>query len=453
MSFGLTQKDRRDIKNKNSVFSRFVRTAEHFFPHLSDMLNRMDDPRHQSYITYKQSALIMLVLMKYVCGINSMRGMTREFNTDGAIRNLSYLCRQDLKDKPDWQTINNYLEKLDNEELQGIIQDMVRILIKTRTFNPYTIMGRYPVIIDGTDYAYFRDKHSPHDLVKKITDKETGEAAYQYFNKALEAKVLLAPGLLVSIATEFIENEDEKVTKQDCELNAGYRLLMKLKKAFPRLNIIVVGDALYAVMPFMKAVKDCRWDYIFRIKAGRQEKLMEDFADLLTQVEEDETIRDIIDGEKGIAQFVNHVEEVTDKEETCNMIRYLYRTEQTIKDFSWVSSIEITQRNVTHLVKTGRGRWSIEESFFVQKCGIYDLEHHCSENYNAMKNHYLLVQIADMIMRLFTEYDQVVYRLKEGMKHTASDLFISFITHQLSADDIKYIQTKTALHLCFTLVN
>ena len=453
MSFGLTQKDRRDIKNRNSVFSRLVRTTEHFFPHLSGMLNRMDDPRHQSYITYSQSALIMLVLMKYVCGVDSMRGMTREFNTEEAIRNLSYLCKQTLKDKPDWQTINNYLEELDPGELQEIIQTMIRILIKTKTYSPYTIMGKYPVIIDGTDYAYFREKHSPHDLVKKTEDKETGEITCQYFNKALEAKILLAPGLLVSIATEFIENEDENVTKQDCELNAGYRLLAKLKKAFPRLNILIIGDALYAVMPFMKAVKDCGWDYIFRIKSGRQEKLMEDFADLLSQVGEDETIRDVINGEKGIAQFVNHVEEVTNKDEICNMIRYLYRTEQTIKDFCWVASIEITQRNAGHVVKAGRGRWDIEESFFLQKCGIYDLEHHCSENYNAMKNHYLLIQLADMIMRLFTEYDQAVYRLKEGIKHTASDLLVSFTARQLSEADIKYIQTRTALHLCSTLVN
>ncbi|MBO7698794.1 MAG: transposase family protein, partial [Erysipelotrichaceae bacterium] len=422
MSKGIIQKERRNLKNVHPAVSRFARIIGHIFPHFPEMLDNMEDPRHPSYITYPQSALIMLVLMKCVSGIDSMRGMTREFNTDEAIHNLSCLCKHKLEEKSDWQTVNNYLELLDPKELQEIIQTLVRILIRTKAFTPYTILGRYPVLIDGTDYAYFRKKHSEHDLVKKTVDKETGEVTYQYFNKALEAKILLAPGLLISIATEFIENEDENVSKQDCELNAGYRLIRKLKKCFPKLDIIIIGDALYAVMPFMKAVKENRWDYIFRVKAGRQSKLMEDFDDLLTQITEDSTCREVVDGEKGTARFVNHVEEVTDKSEICNMVHYMYRTEQAIKDFNWVSSIEITQKNVKSVVKAGRSRWLEEAGFNVQKNGIFVLEHHCSHDYNAMKNHYLLIQIAHMFMQLYMSYDHVVFKLKEGIKHTAADL-------------------------------
>ena len=453
MTRGLTQKDRRVIKNEINILPRFVKVVDHFFPHFANMLNQMNDPRHPSYITYSQSALILLTIMKYVCGINSMRGMTRQFNTDHVISSLSHLCNMTLDDKPDWQTINNYLEGLDPNELQTIIQAMIKALIRTKTFTPYNVMGKYPVIIDGTDYAYYREKHSIHDLVKKNTDKETGEVTYQYFNKALEAKIVLAPGILVSIATEFIENEDENVTKQDCELRAGYRLLEKLKKAFPRLDILIIGDALYAVMPFLKAIRKCRWDYIFRVKDGRQEKLMEDFTDLLKQVTEEETVRECIEGEKGIARFVNHVEKVTDKKEICNMVHYFYRTDQAINQFHWLSSIEITQRNAGEIVKAGRGRWNIEEAFGNQKCGIYDLEHHCSEDYNGMKNHYLLIQIAHLLMQLFVAYDKVTYKLKEGIKHTAADLYIAFTTHSLTEEEKRYISTKTALHLCAALVN
>lgn len=209
MTRGLTQKDRRVIKNEINILPRFVKVVDHFFSHFASMLNQMNDPRHPSYITYSQSALILLTIMKYVCGINSMHGMTRQFNTDHVISSLSHLCNMTLDDKPDWQTINNYLEGLDPNELQAIIQAMIKALIRTKTFTPYNVMGKYPVIIDGTDYAYYREKHSIHDLVKKNTDKETGEVTYQYFNKALEAKIMLAPGILVSIATEFIENEDQ----------------------------------------------------------------------------------------------------------------------------------------------------------------------------------------------------------------------------------------------------
>ena len=32
------------------------------------------------------------------------------------------------------------------------------------------------------------------------------------------------------------------------------------------MKFLIVGDALYAVMPFMKAVKDNGWNYLFRVK-------------------------------------------------------------------------------------------------------------------------------------------------------------------------------------------
>lgn len=89
----------------------------------------------------------------------------------------------------------------------------------------------------------------------------------------------------------------------------------------------------------------------------------------------------------------------------------------------------------------------------MQKNGIFVLEHHCSHDYNAMKNHYLLIQIAHMFMQLYMSYDHVVFKLKEGIKHTAADLFISFTTHALNEADIEYIETKTSLHLCIALVN
>ena len=41
----------------------------------------------------------------------------------------------------------------------------------------------------------------------------------------LEAKLVLAPGIVISLDTEFIENESEDVSKNDCEINAAKRLL------------------------------------------------------------------------------------------------------------------------------------------------------------------------------------------------------------------------------------
>lgn len=42
----------------------------------------MVDPRNQSYVTYIQSNLVILGLMKNVCSIESMRQMEEKFNDE-----------------------------------------------------------------------------------------------------------------------------------------------------------------------------------------------------------------------------------------------------------------------------------------------------------------------------------------------------------------------------------
>ena len=61
-------------------------------------------------------------------------------------------------------------------------------------------------------------------------------------------------------------------------------------------------------------------------------------------------------------------------------------------------SKRINKDTQKEIVKTGRERWKIEnKGFNEQKNHGYFIQHVFSENYNAMKNHYLLAQIAHII--------------------------------------------------------
>jgi len=68
--------------------------------------------------------------------------------------------------------------------------------------------------------------------------------------------------MALSLETEFIENTDPSASKQDCELKACYRLLPKIKSAFPQLRICIGGDSLYANKNVMKMIKKYNWKYI-----------------------------------------------------------------------------------------------------------------------------------------------------------------------------------------------
>ncbi len=78
----------------------------------------------------------------------------------------------------------------------------------------------------------------------------------------------------MSIASEWIINEDGK-DKQDCDYNATLRLMKKLKKAYPRLQICLLMDGLFAKAPIMKEIKEKAWEFVIVWKEKTLYKLQE----------------------------------------------------------------------------------------------------------------------------------------------------------------------------------
>ena len=87
--------------------------------------------------------------------------------------------------------------------------------------------------------------------------------------------------MVFSIGSEFIENESENVNKQDCETKAFKRLANKIKTEYPRLRIIISGDALYASKPVMDICKKNNWKYIIRFKEGSIPTLYKEFETIV----------------------------------------------------------------------------------------------------------------------------------------------------------------------------
>jgi len=91
-------------------------------------------------------------------------------------------------------------------------------------------------------------------------------------------------------------------------------------------------------------------------------------------------------------------------------------------------------------VSTGRSRWKIEnEGFNSQKTTIGSIEHVSSWNYNAMKNHYLIVQIAEILRQLYVKGADGIKDLNKGIKEISSCLLESIRTRILTAEDIEWI--------------
>ena len=426
--------------------------TNHFFHSLKEWILEMYDPRNQSYTSYTQADLTYLAILKNICGQHSMREMEENFNKDTCIDTLRIMSgNQNLDEMPHYDTLNYYLERLSPECLSELRKKMVTSLIRGKQFNRSRLQGKYwRVILDGTGLFYFKEKHCENCLVttKKTED---GKTIKLYYHKVLEAKIVLSDNVVISLGTEFIENENEDVNKQDCEINAAKRLLKRIKKEHPKLLICVQGDALYATEPMMHLCREYHWEYIFTQKDTRQKVLGESFEWI--KCGEDAIRKEGICKEKGSTFYANHVEEVAGKSEVMNVYEYEYEAKdkdgnkQKIR-FQWVTSLELSDKNIEEMVLAGRGRWKIEnEGFNNQKNGIYQIEHLNSRNSNAMKNHYLFTQISDILMQLYLAWNPFIKELGQSIKNTSSGLLESFRHQAVTEEDVSYIFRYTTVYL------
>lgn len=444
----MRKKEKRERKKKDRGVVDFIMVTKHFFKDLTRWIEEMEDPRNQSYITYTQSDFGYLTILKNVCSQHSMRQMEESFNEETCIDTLRLLSGdQKLEEMPHYDTLNYYLERLSTTCLSELRKKMVTSLIRGKQFNRGRLLGKYwRVVLDGTGLFYFKEKHCDNCLCT-TRKNEDGKTIKLYFHKVLEAKIILSDKVVISLGTEFIENENEDVSKQDCEINAAKRLLARLKKEYPRLQICVQGDALYAAESMMKLCSENHWQYIFTQKDTRQKLLNESFEWIKKGA--GETKKECICKEKGIGFYANHVEEVAGKTEIMNVYEYCYTNEKKEQvKFQWISSIELTQRNLEEMICAGRGRWKIEnEGFNNQKNGIYRIEHINSRNSNAMKNHYLFTQIADILMQLYIAWNPFVQKLGQSIKNTSSGLLESFRRQTVTDEDVSYIFRYTTVYL------
>ena len=200
----------------------------------------------------------MTRILSSIFYISSMRKTSEEFNSDIVIENIWELCaeKETVHELPYWETINRYLEKLDPEYLQEVIWKLVYRLLRSKAFNRARIRDKYwQVILDGTQLHSSRKPLDPKALYR-IHHKGTPEEYRENYYYVLEAKLVLHPKVVVSIMTEFVENDGNEMDKQDCERKACARLMEKLKRQFPRLNICLCADSLHACEPFFRKCEE-----------------------------------------------------------------------------------------------------------------------------------------------------------------------------------------------------
>ena len=247
------------------------------------------------------------------------------------------------------------------------------------------------------------------------------------YHHQLLGLALVYPGnnVVIPFCPEPIINSDGS-TKNDCEINAGKRLLARTRREHPHLRMTITGDDLYSRGPFIKLLgKDQHdMDYILVAKESSHPYLFDYVASLekipvferegLSTVHNLEIVES--KGEKVIKKITHtfrYVNKVPLNDENSdllvNFLEYWETEEYTDKKgifhesvkfhSSWVTCIEITNDNVYLIMRGARARWNIENCVFnTLKNQGYNLEHSYGHGeQNLSTNFALMMMLAFLV--------------------------------------------------------
>ena len=432
----ITRKMRRERKNAVNPLEELLIIMKQYFPKLTSWIENLTDTRHQSYITYDFKICLLTQILAFCSSYQSMNRIGRDFNSDIVIKNINNILKTNYVELPHKDTLINVISEIKFEELEQIQTKIIKTLIRSKMLDKYRFNGLFHIVIDGTG-LYSTRVNLGEQAITKVYNKDADNEYTLYSYYALEAK-LVCGNMTFSLATEFVENEtytDEygntyrKFDKQDCELKASYRLLNKIKNRFPKLPIIIGGDALYLGRPFLELCDSLKFDYIIRYKESDAPTIKRNFNEIKIIDQDYEYQNEIIFGDLKNKDFytlnvISYDEESVDEE----------TGEITITNFSFVTSLHITSKNKNNLVLLGRRRWKIEnKGFKEQKSDILNIKHIYTKRCEGTKNLYLLIQFAHTFLNLLNYGDILIIDLKTT-KNEVSDL-------------IKQTLTSTNIHL------
>ena len=318
------------------------------------------------------------------------------------------------------------LDQVSPKQLYPIFSDWIGRLQRGKHLEQYRFLDRYYLVpIDGSQYFSSKNIHCSGCL------RANSKSGPRYYHQILQA-VIVHPDMrqVLPLAPEPIQNTDGS-KKQDCEINAGKRMVANLRKQHPKLPMVIVGDGLYSKQPFIDAVKQSRMSYILVAKPDDHKVLFEWVRDL--QALGDGGSLEFTDkkGRKHRYRWVNSVPLNGSKDaDNVNFFEYeLIPKDKVMYRNSWVTDILVDVHNVADLVKGGRARWKIENEIFnTLKNQGYHIEHNYGHgNQHLSMNFFVLNLLAFYMHQIFELTDRLYQRCR--LKTSSRKEYFSLLRH------------------------
>ena len=422
------------------------------FPELFNWMREVDDCRKKAS-TYELAAHMTACLAMFLFKSGS-RNQYNQYREDIQFK-TNYQRLFGFK-MPHGDSVQNVMDLLDIFQIEQLKQKMIQVLIQRKTFHSSRYRGHwFRVAVDASGIGSY-----DHQRDEQCLQRTSKKGKTTYFHSVLEARLITPNGFSISIATEWIENpENGDYNKQDCERKGFIRLAAKLKKAYPRLPMLILADGLYPYEGFFALCKANQWSYCVTFKDGNLTSVWEEVMEL-QQLQSKNTRLEICyrpDG-KIVEQAFQWVTGIDYKSHILNWLECI----ETIKPikaegadeklkitrFVHITDLPINISNIVDTSRTGRLRWKIEnEGFNTLKNGGYGMEHqYARKSYCALKNYFQFMQMAQLIHQLMTlttrfREDFMKAKTHPTLKNLWLDLIFAMQGFELNEQELAHINS------------
>jgi len=420
-----------------------------YLPVLLEQFAHIPDPRRPRSIKHKLTVLLTFGLFLFVFAHSSRREANREL-TRPTFWELLREVFPAIDTIPHMDTVNRLLAKIEPDQLEGVLVQTIKRLLRNRQLQALLVEKHYVIAIDGTQ-KLVRSLPFAEEALHRQHGEEVAYIAY-----TVEAVLVGPQGVTIPLLTEFCANptgEEQEFSKQDCELKAGKRLLTRLRKAFPKLRIMVVADGLYANGPMMALCRQLHLDFMFILPRERLKSIWEE-AEGLRKLEKDQKLKYHWGNREQNFWWANYIDyEFQEASGSWRRLKvHVAGCTETWEEkgakkethWAWVSSRPFTKKNIIARCNyAARHRWDIEENILVEKHQGYQYEHAFSLNWTAMKNWHLLMRLGHLLNILTLHTEALVEKVRElGFRGTIKFLRETWSNPWIKRDQLLAFCTK-----------
>jgi len=391
---------------------------------MSKHFNKLCDQRQSGKIDHSLHDCLMSAFAMMFFQDPSLLEFQRRIEDRKQFSNLSNVFQ--VKSVPKDSQLRKSLDQIPTRKLEPIFSDWLGRLQRGRHLEQYRFLGHYYLVpIDGSQYFSSTNIQCPGCL------RANSKSGTRYYHQILQA-VIVHPDRrqVLPLAPEPIQNRDGH-KKQDCEINAGKRIVANIRKQHPKLPIIIVGDGLYSKQPFVDTVEQSRMSFILVAKPDDHKVLFEWVRELRALGDGGNLELTDKKGRKHRYRWINNVPLNGSKDaDNVNFFEYelIPKAKVTFRN-SWVTDIPVDRNNVVDLVKGGRARWKIEnEAFNTLKNQGYHLEHNYGHGHQHLSmNFFVLNLLAFYMHQIFELTDRLYQRCR--LKTSSRKAFFSLLRY------------------------